>query len=106
MISISLKHIVIEGTCFFDVTNSANKPACCKSGPGNIGVHCLSFDEKERKLCPYFAFGTARSSIVLTDQKGDSVGFNGFWSDEDLSDEEWLKQEEEWIIKWKKKLSD
>ena len=100
------KHIVLEGYCAFNNEKNLNMPPhCCKLFPENIGLHCLNYDEKEHKFCPYLGYGTAPSTIVLTGNDGEEVSFKVFNSDENLSNEKkWLKQEEKWIEECKNKI--
>lgn len=97
-------HLVIEGYCLFQTEDNASKLPCSKSEHGNVGLHCLNYDQKE-KLCPYFGFNKARSSLVLTSENGENVASKVFSSDENIANEkEWLKAEKTWIRKWVQKL--
>ena len=98
------KHVVIEGYCLYKDTD-LGAPKCCLNGTNNIGLHCLGYDEKEHKYCPFFAYGTARTSVVLTGADGDEVAYSSFSSDENLSNEKkWLEEEQKWIEHWKKHM--
>jgi hypothetical protein len=100
-------HIVLEGYCLFEIDDDCKEevPECCINEPGNVGTYCLSF--KEHKHCPYFAFGTARASVVVTDDKGQSVTGTCFFPKNglSLSNEEWVRKENAWIKKWARKIT-
>lgn len=101
------KHIVIEGFCLFNEKDNSLKPHCCKYNPGDIGAHCLSYDETEKKICPYFGFGTARTTLLLTGDDGGAISAAVFSSEKSLGDsKEWLRKERDWINRWKKMLSE
>ncbi|WP_157739689.1 hypothetical protein [Paenibacillus kribbensis] len=101
------KHVVVEGYCLFESTDKSLKPHCCKYTPGDIGVHCLSYDEAEKKICPHFGFGTARTSLILTDDDGEVKNAAVFSSEKSIGNaKEWLKKEKDWIGKWSKKISE
>lgn len=108
------KHLVLEAHCFYDhseeIDQEANVddkiPHCCKFGQGKLGKHCLQFDEFENRFCPYLAFGTARTAVVLTGIDGEEEAFKAFWVDDNLTSEEWINKEKLWIEGWKKKISE
>ncbi|WP_197259279.1 hypothetical protein [Paenibacillus dendritiformis] len=101
------KHVVVEGYCFYENTGNSLKPHCCKYNPGDVGAHCLSYDETEKKICPYFGFGTARTSLVLTGDDGEAITAAVFNPEKSIGDaKEWLRKEKDWINKWKKKVSE
>ncbi|MCP4162964.1 MAG: hypothetical protein GY760_23120 [Deltaproteobacteria bacterium] len=116
----SWNHIVVEGHFLikfdveFDKLNSGIKdyiqkngkvpPKCCKYHGNRIGSFCLKFHEEEYNYCPFFAFGTAKSSIILTNNIGEEAASDTFWIDNKLKVKnaaEWAKQEEEWLMGWK-----
>lgn len=100
------KHIVLEGYCVFGMEGDKQEiPKCCKDKPYSIGLHCLNYEEK--KYCPYFAFGTARSSIVVTDKNGDAIGGTCFFPQDafKLSEEQWNVEENKWINKWAERIN-
>lgn len=96
-----MKHIVIEANCFYDSYENGNKavPKCCKFGTNNISINCLKFNEGENRYCPFLVFGSARTTLVLTEQNGNAVNSGSFWGDLKLSEEEWVRKEKEWIEK-------
>jgi len=100
------KHIVVEGHCMFGLEENQELPKCCIGKPDDVGLHCLKFESG--KYCPYFAFGTARASIVVTDGNGNAVTGTCFFPKDglDLSEEEWHIRENKWIEKWTKKIQD
>lgn len=101
------KHIVVEGYCLFQLKSNHEKPKCCKLEPGDIGLHCLDYNEKEHRYCPFFGYGAARASLVLIDKNGEEVLSKVFCSDENVSNErDWLRTESNWINKWKDKMKD
>lgn len=101
------KHVVVEGYCLYEDTDKTLKPHCCKYAPGYIGAHCLSYDEAEKKICPHFGFGTARTSLILTGDKGEAITAVGFNSEKSIGNPKaWLEKEKDWISKWSKKLSE
>ncbi|MCP4181598.1 MAG: hypothetical protein GY756_27860 [bacterium] len=120
----SWNNIVVEGHCLlkFDVDldklNSAIKdyiqkngkvpPKCCKYSGERVGSFCLKYIEEENVYCPFFAFVTAKSSVILTNNIGEEAASDSFWIDNNLKNQnaneweiEWAKQEKEWIMKWK-----
>jgi hypothetical protein len=92
------KHVVVEGHCFYDVEENKpeNIPQCCQYSPGNVGLHCLKHGEG--KYFPFFAFGTARASVIVIDGTGEAVNGTCFFPDNahKLSDTEFVEQEKEW----------
>ncbi|WP_273322494.1 hypothetical protein [Vallitalea guaymasensis] len=98
-------HIVVESYCSFKNDNLAEKPICCKYNPGITGLHCLAYDSQNNNYCPYLGFGTAKTTIVLTNQKGETINFDSFFGDLDLSKGEWEKKEKEWIKKQNEYIS-
>ena len=112
------KHIVMEANCLFNWDISVNDlemniagnekelPHCCKFGPERISINCLRFDEDENKYCPFLAFGKARTSIVLTGINSEEESCKVFWTDENLTSDEWVEKEELWINEWKKKINE
>lgn len=100
------RHIVLEGHCFFDKDEDIKEvPKCCKVRPESIGLHCLDFEEG--KYCPYFAFGTAKASIVVTDGNGDAIAGTCFFPEGafKLSNEQWNIKENRWINKWVERIN-
>ncbi|KAJ50065.1 hypothetical protein CTM_19904, partial [Clostridium tetanomorphum DSM 665] len=96
-----MKHIVMEANCFYDSDKKENEsvPKCCKFGPNNISINCLKFNEGENRYCPFLVLGSARTTLVLTEQNGNAVNSDSFWGDLKLSEEDWLRKEKEWIEK-------
>jgi hypothetical protein len=94
-----MKHIAIEANCFFNIDRDENecKPECCIYDPGNVSINCLMYDKNQ--YCPFLVFGHARTTILLTEQKGNVVNADCFWGDLKLSEAEWIKQEKKWIEK-------
>lgn len=94
-----MKHLVIEANCIYDKENNGSNsiPACCRLGPKNISNSCLLFEEESNKMCPYLVFGMARSSLVLTDKRGDVINSTSFFGDLNLSSDEWNEKEETWL---------
>lgn len=95
------KHIVLEAFCLLG-SNQENEqnPECCKDGPGGLGFHCIQSNDAG-KICSFFRFGKARSTIVVTNEDGDEVSFQSFSSDDDIENESvWLQKESEWISNW------
>lgn len=100
------KHLVIECYCLNDNNGNQEIPSCCKNGIGNVGNHCLDFDEKRHEYCPYLGFKNVRSTVILTDASGNEISFKEFSDDESISDEKkWLEKEQEWLKNWKDKIS-
>lgn len=91
------KHIVIEGTCTFNLSEDKKKiiPECCKNDPGKISSNCLKY--ASNKYCPYLGIGTARSSLVLTDKQGEAIIGTCFFDDLELSQQKWEKNEADWL---------
>ena len=102
------KHIVIEGFCSYDRENDSLKASVgCVDNAGTIGLYCLKYNEDSRQICPYFGFGTARSTLILTGKDGEAVKFRSFVLDDGtMREEEWLKNEEKWIKSWRAKLDE
>lgn len=102
------KHIVVEGYCFFESNkNKENKiPEFCINGPGSLGLQCIAGNEDNNMRCPYFAFGKARSTIIVTDEEGEDFACAGFDVEDaqNLSEEEYLEKEKEWINNWSEKI--
>lgn len=97
----SWNHIVLEGYCLCPEEERDKTPKYCSNRTCNIGLHCLDIDENEKRICPYFGFNKARSSVVLTGGDGVSIASEIFSSDDNLSNEEkWLKAEKGWLRKW------
>lgn len=88
------KHIVIEANCFYEDDEVNRYSKCCK---GNIGVHCLTYNQDGHQICPNLVFGKSRTSVIVTDKDGSAVDSSTFWTDEKLSPEEWVKREEKWL---------
>ena len=89
-------HILIEGHCFYD--NEISKlPKCCKFGPSNLSLNCLNYDIENKKYCPFLAFGSARSTKVLTDERSVVIDFDLFEKFE-VSQKEYLDLEKKWLI--------
>lgn len=103
------KHIVMEGYCFFHSDEEEDKkiPEFCINGPDDIGLHCIEGCEGGNTRCPYFAFGKARSSVIVTDEEGKDFACDGFYIEDayKLSDSEYLKKEKEWIDRWSEKIN-
>ncbi|WP_234410368.1 hypothetical protein [Caldalkalibacillus mannanilyticus] len=91
---------MIEGQCFFEDEGNDKIPNCCSYGPGDVGVHCMTYEDG--KYCPYFGFNKTRATVVLTGGNGQEVEYNTFWTSISLSVEEWIKKENEWIKRWAK----
>jgi hypothetical protein len=70
-----------------------------------MGLHCLQSSDKERQFCDFFGWGTAKSSIVLTDSNGEVVTQKSFCTDQNLSEKEWLEQEKCWINQWAERIN-
>ncbi len=99
------KHIVVEGYCFFK--SKENKiPEFCLKGPGNLGLQCIAGNEVNNMRCPHFAFGKARSTIIVTDEEGADFASAGFDVEDaqNISEEEYLKKEKEWTNNWSEKI--
>lgn len=81
-------------------------PKFCINGPNNLGLHCIAGPEGSSERCPHFAFGRARSTIIVTDEKGQDFACNGFYVEDALrlSEKEYLKKEKEWITNWSEKI--
>ncbi|URZ05797.1 hypothetical protein [Clostridium felsineum] len=94
-----MKHIVVEANCFYDINKKEGEkvPKCCEFGANNISNNCLEFDGTSNKYCPFLVFGSAKTTLVLTEQKGNVINSNSFWADLSLSEEEWKKREKEWL---------
>ncbi|MGG4220499.1 hypothetical protein ABEW32_20040 [Paenibacillus jamilae] len=43
------KHIVLEANCFYEDNEENRDSKCCK---GNIGVHCLTYNQDGHQICP------------------------------------------------------
>ncbi|WP_235329952.1 hypothetical protein [Paenibacillus polymyxa] len=43
------KHIVLEASCFYEDNEENHGSKCCK---GNIGVHCLTYNQDVIKFVP------------------------------------------------------
>ena len=98
----SWNHIVVEGYCLFDEKKDIQRPACCQGTNGMTGLYCLEYDEQSKWYCPYFAFGKADSTVVLTDGDGKEIAFSAFSSDENIeNEEEWVKKQAKWLVAWK-----
>lgn len=116
----SWNHIVIEGYCMYtDEEAHADKnindyikmegmipPKCCMKRPGLVGSYCLKFDDDQDRYSPFLAFGTSRSSVVLTNIEGQKEHSKIFWTSDDLTDEKWIEREKQWIDTWKKRISE
>lgn len=106
---VAWKHIVIEGYCFYNSDQNKDRivPQFCINGPDNLGLHCIAGVEGGNERCPYFAFGQARSTVIVTDENGQDFGCNGFYIEDahSLSEEEYLRNEKEWINTWAKKIN-
>ncbi|MGE8033465.1 hypothetical protein [Lysinibacillus sp. NPDC093692] len=100
----SWTHIVLEGYCSFEENEGEEIPKCCSEKPGILGYHCLQDAVSKNNICPYFSFNSARSTLVLTDKNGKAIEFDSFFGDLDLSEKDWLVQEERWIKKWRKTI--
>lgn len=101
------KHIAVEGYCLVSLKDGEDLeiPDYCNHEPGNIGLKCFSLVNEEKKVCPYFSFGKARTSLALIGEDGEVVDGKVFWSEGDLANEEvWIKKEKEWIEKWREKM--
>lgn len=96
------KHIVLEGNCIYEDSDDNQDTKCCK---GNIGLHCLTYNQDGHQICPNLIFGKSRSSVVATDKDGNAVDYTTFWTDEKLSPDEWTKKEESWLIKQRKLMN-
>lgn len=96
-----MKHLIIEANCMYDFEkkNNINVPVCCKHSAGSISINCLGYQEEKRQMCPYLVFGTAKSTLVLTDEEGEAINSVSFWDDLKLSSEEWKMRERAWIRK-------
>lgn len=98
-----MKHLMIEANCMYwwseETKEEVKNPGCCEYGIGNISLNCLKYDETSKKMCPYLAFGTPRTTLALTDKSGEVINANTFFDDLGLSSEEWERREEEWIKK-------
>lgn len=88
------KHIVVEANCLYEENKDNKSSKCCK---GNIGIHCLAYNQDGHQICPYLVFGKSRTSVVATNKDGLAVDYSIFWTDENLSPEEWIRKEEEWL---------
>lgn len=97
-------HLVLEGYCLFS-KDKEEIPRCCKYEPGILGLHCLDYDEEQHIYCPFFAYGNARTSLVLTGNHGEEVAHKTYSSD-CVDEKEWMKNENLWIEKWKSRLTD
>lgn len=98
-----MKHIVIEANCFYE--EGKEIPKCCKLGVENVSINCLKYDSENRQYCPYLVFGTTKATLVLTDEEGHAINADGYWGDINMSDEEWIKEEGEWIDKQNRYIS-
>lgn len=103
-------HILLEGYCFFNSERNKAKevPTYCKNGPGKLGLHCIAGCGKSNTRCPHFSFGEARSTVVVTDEKGEDFACNGFAVEDAtrLTDSEYLEKEKSWITSWSKKINE
>lgn len=81
MFILNWSHIVVESYCSFKNDDLAEKPICCKYNAGITGLHCLAYDSQNNNYCPYLGFGTAKTTIVLTNQKGETINFDSFFGD-------------------------
>ncbi|WP_341278987.1 hypothetical protein [Paenibacillus sp. FSL H8-0537] len=88
------KHIVIEANCFYEDNDEHIDTKCCK---GNIGMHCLTYNQEGNQICPNLVFGKSRTSVIATDKDGHAIDSSVFWTDEKLGPEEWVKREEAWL---------
>ena len=100
----SWTHIVLEAYCSYEDNEERVIPKCCSEKPGIVGYHCLQDAISKNSICPYFSFNSAKSTLVLTDKTGKSIEYDSFFGDLDLSERDWLAQEERWINKWKKEI--
>lgn len=101
------KHILVEGHCLFDIDDKLDIPMCFKFKPGYIGRHCLDSENDDLQRCSYFAFGSAKSTVVLTDSNGDAIACEVFWPEKEWSNnEEWNRLENKWIEEWRGKLKE
>ena len=93
------KYIALESVCCFDSEDKTNiLPKRCKYGADKIGLHCIVQNETNiNEFCPYLSSGSAKSSVVLTGEKGSAISGTCYWNDKDLSNEEWEKTEKKWI---------
>lgn len=115
------RRTVIELHCIYSQrTNEfGTPPPYCKYGPGNPDVHCLTgetgdtlaalsnspIDEVSDEAvipCPYASYGRARTAIVLTDSMGEHDESAEFWTEENLSREQWNRASEEWRGEWRR----
>lgn len=96
-----MKYLLIEANCVFDyeVESNSNVPKCCKDGIGNVSLNCLNYQKGTNSFCPYLIFGTAKSTLALSEKNGEIINANSFWGDLRLSEEEWNLKEEKWIEK-------
>ncbi len=102
-----MRNILIEANCIFD-WDEENKtpPTCCLKGENEIGINCLKYNGDSHQYCPFLIFGTARATLALTDGDSDVINSDIFWTDPDISSEEWIQKENEWIAKQYKYLEE
>lgn len=102
-----MNHIAIEANCFYDSDKKENEsaPKCCNFGPNNISINCLKFNEGANQYCPFLVFGSARTTLVLTEKNGNAINSHSFWADLKLSEEEWVRREKEWIEKQNNRIN-
>jgi hypothetical protein len=99
-------YAILEVHCFFPIGDSEKPkfgppPYYCKYGPGNSGVHCIVGNKNDQEVsdmpCPYAGYCQAQATVVLTNGDGECIESDSFWSDEDLSAQEWNRLEEKWL---------
>lgn len=99
----SWKHIVIEGHCFLENQEESDIPKCCIDKPGTVGFHCLEYENG--KYCPFFTFGKAPATVIVTDENGEDFQCDQFWDELNQEEKVWLKKEKDWIKKWAKMIN-
>lgn len=102
-----MRNILIEANCIYNIDKKDDDlvPNCCMLGPNNVSINCFKYNKDKNKYCPFLVFGTAKTTIVLTDEYGNVINSDGFWGDLKLSEEEWRRKEKEWIDKQNAYLS-
>lgn len=87
------KYLLLEAVCFYDNEGEFKCPTA-----GNISNSCI-FTKEGISVCEYLFLQKARAAIAVTDDNGNAVNGSEYFGGFELSDEEYVQKEKEWVSK-------
>lgn len=99
--------MMIEAHCMYHMLTSNENYEnvnCCSRVPGKIGLEC--FHTSKSGQCKYLGVGKSSGTVAVTDETGNVISFSSFFSELELSSEEWISTERKWCEKWAKRIKE